>query len=76
MGRVPHSCGVQSSSHDLHGRPTESLVRVEIALPLGAATLIGTSSREPGLVWAGHFRGPNDAVVALLRSALATGVEP
>jgi hypothetical protein len=48
----------------------ERMRYVPIALPLGAATLIG-SENSGGLTWAGRFPHRTATVVALLRRALA-----
>jgi hypothetical protein len=44
--------------------------RVQVALPPGAATLVG-SPRTGGLAWAGRFSTTAAAIVALIRRALA-----
>ena len=45
---------------------------VEVALPLGAATLIGTP-RTGGFAWAGFYRNQSTALVALIRRAISIG---
>jgi hypothetical protein len=52
--------------------------RVPVALPSGAAVLLGQRSGEGagGLAWTGHFPHQHAAIVALLRRALALDEGP